>query len=154
MVIFENIVEIDRPIEEVFSCVANFENTPRWNYYVTEVRQISEGPTAEGAQYHQTRRDDQQDYRIVAYQPNAKVAVKTTPGSRPAFARVFTFEKIATGTRIKDVWELETGRNPLIERVGAGRVKTAVADNLEKLKQLLESGETRLQDGRISRLDS
>ena len=48
MIRFENTVEIDRPIEEVFRFVANFENVPRWNYYVVDVRQLSEGPPAEG----------------------------------------------------------------------------------------------------------
>ena len=42
---FENTVDIDSPIESVFSFVANFENIPRWNYYVMDVRQLTEGPT-------------------------------------------------------------------------------------------------------------
>ena len=152
MIRFENTVEIARPVEEVFRFVANFENVPRWNYYVVDVRQLSEGPPAEGSIYHQTRRDDEQEYKITAHEPNHMIAVKTTPGSEPGFKRVCTFEEIATGTRMKDIWELETGHNALIERLGAGRVKTAVADNLGKLKQLLESGEVRLQDGRMSKL--
>ena len=43
MIRFENTVEIDHPIESVFSFVANLENVPRWNYYVVDVRQLSEG---------------------------------------------------------------------------------------------------------------
>ena len=152
MIKFENTVEIDRPVEEVFRFVADFENIPRWNYYVVDVRQLSEGPPAEGTRYHQTRRDDEQEYQITAHEPNHMVAVKTTPGSEPAFRRVCTFEETATGTRMQDMWELETGHNAVIERLGAGRVKAAVADNLGKLKQLLETSETRLQDNRIIRV--
>ena len=81
MIRFENIVEIDRPIESVFSFVANFENIPRWNYYVMDIRQLTKGPRAEGFLFHQTRRDDKQDYQIIAYQPNHKIAVMTTLGS-------------------------------------------------------------------------
>ena len=152
MIKFENTVEINQPIEEVFRFVADFENVPRWNYYVKHVRQLSKGVTGEGTLYHQTRRDDEQDYQIIIYQPNHKIAIKTTQDSKPAFERVFTFEEFTNGTRIKDEWELETGHNPLIERLGAGQVRAAVADNLGKLKELLEHGETRLQDGRVSKL--
>ncbi len=152
MIQFEITIEINRPVTEVFEYVANFENIPQWNYYVLRVHQISAGTSAAGALYHQTRRDDEQRYQVTAHQPNQKIAIKTTPGSSPAFERVFTFEKTTTGTRIKDVWKLETGHNALLERLGAGKVKSAVADNLGKLKELLETGQTRLQDGRVSRL--
>ncbi len=151
MIRFENTVEIDRPIEEVFPFIANFENIPRWNYYVLDVKQISGGFPGVGTIYHQVRKDDAQDFEIVDLQPYHKVAVRTT-GSTPAFERVFTFEETPTGTRLIDVWELDTGLNQLVEQLGAGRIKAAVADNLGKLKQLLESGETRLQDGRMSNL--
>lgn len=64
----------------------------------------------------------------------------------------FTFENIGGATRLTDEWELETGRNPLLERLGTMKIKSAVAGNLAKLKQLLETGETRLQDGRTMRI--
>ena len=50
-----------------------------------------------------------------------------------------------------DEWELDLGRGPLVELLGTGRVKSAVAENLGKLKELLETGETQLQDGRVTR---
>jgi uncharacterized membrane protein len=152
MIRFDNTVEINHPIEEVFGFIANFENIPRWNYYVLNVRQIVGGHPGIGTVYHQVRQGDEQDYQIVDFQPYHKVAIKTLPGSMPSFERVFTFEETDAGSRIMDVWELETGHNQLVERLGAGRIKAAVADNLGKLKQLLERGETRLQDGRISKL--
>jgi uncharacterized protein YndB with AHSA1/START domain len=152
MIRFENTVEINRPIEEVFPFIADFENLPRWNYYVLNVRQISDGLPGAGTIYHQVRKDDTQDFEIVDFQPYHKIAVRTTAGSTPAFERVFTFEATPAGTRLIDGWELETGLNQLVERLGAGKIKAAVAENLGKLKQLLERGETRLQDGRISHL--
>ena len=51
MIDFENTIVIQRPVEEVFAFVANFENVPKWNYYVMSVRQRSEGAIGEGTIY-------------------------------------------------------------------------------------------------------
>jgi hypothetical protein len=64
----------------------------------------------------------------------------------------FSFESEGDRTRITDEWKLDTGRPALLERLGAGQVKSAVLENLEKLKVLLETGQVRLQDGRRARL--
>ena len=61
----------------------------------------------------------------------------------------FELEPVEGGTRLHDRWELETGLPGLVEQITRGQVQTAVAQNLEKLKELLETGRTRLQDGRI-----
>jgi uncharacterized membrane protein len=152
MIRFENTIDIHCPIEKVFRFVADFENIPKWNYYVTQVRQATSGDADVGTIYHQVRKEDAQDFQIAAYQPYRMVAVRTIEGSAPAFARTFTFEEVNNNTRIVDIWELETGHNRLVEALGKGRISAAVADNLGKLKQLLETGETQLQDGRVSRL--
>jgi len=148
MIDFENTIVIQRPVEEVFAFVADFENVPKWNYYVMSVRQRSEGAIGEGTIYHQIRKGDEQDFQVTEYQPNQTIAVKTTPGSQPRFERRFVFKPVEGGTRIIDTWRLDLGRNPLIQWLGAPKVKSAVAANLEKLKELLETGRTQLQDGR------
>jgi uncharacterized membrane protein len=145
---FENTIMIECPLEEVFAFVADFENVPKWNYYVMSVRKLSGGPTADGTIYHQVRQSDQQDFRVTDYRPNEAIAVETTPGSQPQFERRFVFEAMDGGTQIVDSWKLDLGRHPLIQRLGAPRVKAAVAANLGKLKELLETGQTHLQDGR------
>ena len=58
MLEFENIVYIDRPIGEVFAFLSDFENIPKWNYYVLDVRQRSESPIGVGTTYHQVRKTD------------------------------------------------------------------------------------------------
>jgi hypothetical protein len=62
----------------------------------------------------------------------------------------FEFEPTPDGTRITDQWQLQSGHNPLVELLGERRIRAAVAENLGKLKQLLETGTTTLQDGRAS----
>jgi hypothetical protein len=51
-------------------------------------------------------------------------------------------------THIVDKWQLDTGTVSLLEGLATRRVKGAVLENLTKLKELLETGQTTLQDGR------
>lgn len=154
MMEFKNTILIQRPVEAVFAFVSDFEHVPMWNYFVTHVRQVSEGAHGEGTVYHQIRKTDKQDYTVTEYMPNQVVAVATTPGSQPEFRRRLVFEPTGSGTRISDQWRLDLGQNRLVERLATGRVKAAVAENLGKLKDLLETGQTRLQDGRTVTFES
>src|SRR5215211_8263052 len=133
MLEFENTVYIDRPIGEVFAFLSDFENIPKWNYYVLEVRQRSESPIGVGTTYHQVRMTDEQDFRITEFEPNHMVAVKTLFQSSPSFERRFTLYEEGDTTQIRDQWKLDTGRAALLERLARGRVKSAVSENLSKL---------------------
>ena len=148
MLEFENTIAIERPIDEVFAFLSDFENIPKWNYYVLEVRQLSESPIGIGTTYHQLRKTDQQDFHIIEFEPNHTLAVKTLPQSSPSFERRFTLYEEGDTTRIRDQWKLDTGRPALLERLARGRVKSAVSENLTKLKELLQEGRVVLQDGR------
>jgi carbon monoxide dehydrogenase subunit G len=148
MIEFTNQIVVERPVDEVFAFVSDFRNVPKWNYYVLQVTKTSSGPVGAGTTYHQVRKTDEQDFRIVTYRPDRQVTIQTIPPSKPAFEMRFAFEPEGSGTRITDEWKLDTGRLALLERLGAGRIKSAVLENLGKLKQLLETGEVRLQDGR------
>ena len=141
MLEFENTIHIDRPVDEVFAFLSDFENIPKWNYYVLEVRQLSESPIGVGTTYHQVRKSDEQDFQIIEFEPNHSVAVKTLPHSSPSFERKFTLYAEGDTTHIRDEWKLDTGRPAILER-------SAVAENLAKLKELLEQDRVVLQDGR------
>ncbi|HEY8202444.1 MAG TPA: SRPBCC family protein [Actinomycetota bacterium] len=52
---FENTVTIERPAEDVFAFLADFENVPTWNYAVAETTKTSPGPVGVGTIYRQTR---------------------------------------------------------------------------------------------------
>jgi hypothetical protein len=101
-----------------------------------------------GTIYHQVCKTDEQDFRIIEFEPNRTVGVKTLPQSSPSFERRFILYEEGDTTLIRDQWKLDTGRPALLERLARGRVKSAVAENLTKLKELLEEGRVVLQDGR------
>jgi len=145
---FENTIRTERPVDEVFAFVSDFENIPKWNYYVLEVRQLSENPIGVGTTYHRIRKTDEQDFRIIEFEPNHTVAVKTLPHSSPDLEMSFTLYEEGGTTRIRDEWKLDTGSPTILERLVRRRVKSAVAENLAKLKELLEEGRVVLQDAR------
>jgi uncharacterized membrane protein len=145
---FKNTIHIDRPVGEVFAFLSDFQNIPKWNYYVLEVRQLSDNPIGVGTTYHQVRKSDEQDFRIIEFEANNTVAVKTLPQSSPSFERMFTLYEEGDTTRLGDEWKLDTGSPTILERLARRRVKSAVAENLTKLKELLEEGRVVLQDGR------
>src|SRR5829696_7615937 len=148
MLEFENTIRIGRRIDKVFAFLSDFENIPKWNYYVLDVRQLSESPRGIGTTYHQVRKTDEQDFRIIEFEPDHTVTVKTLPQSSPSFERRFTLYEEGDTTQIRDEWKLDTGRPAVLERLARGRVKSAVAENLAKLKELLEEGRVILHDGR------
>jgi hypothetical protein len=74
--------------------------------------------------------------------------VKTLPHSSPSFERKFTLYEEGDTTRLRDEWKLDTGRPAVLERLARGKVKSAVAENLAKLKELLEEDRVVLQDSR------
>ena len=148
MVEFENTILINRPTAEVFAFLSNFENIPKWNYFVLEVRKLSDGPVQVGTMYHQVRKTDEQDFRIIELEPDHKVTLKTSPQSFPDLEMKFTLDGGGNKTYIRDEWKLDTRLPVLLERIGSGKIKSAVAENLSKLKELLEEGRVVLQDGR------
>ncbi len=152
MLEFENTIRIDRPIAEVFAFLSDLENIPKWNYYVLEVTKLSNGPIGIGTIYHQVRKTDEQDLRITELDQSHKVVVKTLPQSSPRLEMSFTLYEEGNTTRIRDEWRLDSGWPAPLEWLGAGRIKSAVAENLKKLKELLEKGQVILQDGRLAML--
>ncbi|MHA2066112.1 MAG: SRPBCC family protein [Candidatus Thorarchaeota archaeon] len=152
MIEFENEIEIEQPINTVFEFLADLENLPKWNYFVTQVRKTASGPPRVGATYHQVRKSDSQELKIIEFEEHRVLTVETIPPSKPALWRRMTFENIGGKTRIRDSWKLDTGHPGILQTFGKVRVKSAVMENLTKLKELLETGQITLQDGRTETL--
>ncbi|MCW3124984.1 MAG: hypothetical protein JWO03_642 [Bacteroidetes bacterium] len=145
---FSNEVVIARPVAEVYAFLADFENMPKWNYYLRSVKRISAGPLAVGTAFHQVRKSDEQDYKITELDSNS-IAVETLPPYRKLQMR-FEFHQERASTRVVDTWLIRVPffLSPFIKH----NVRNGVAANLEKLKVLLENGQVVLQDGRMEKL--
>ncbi len=142
-------VSIQRPVNEVFEFLSNFENMPKWNYYVMNVSKTTEGPISRGTTFHQVRKSDAQDYKVIEFEYPNLVTIETLPPGRHLIMR-FKLSKTKNGTRVEDEWQLEVPW--LLSVFGKSQVKSAIKANLEKLKNLLETGKVVLQDGRLVQL--
>ncbi|HVC81182.1 MAG TPA: SRPBCC family protein [Chloroflexota bacterium] len=148
MLAFENTIHVGRPVAEVFAFLADLENLPKWNYYVLDVRKRSNGPVGVGTTYHQVRKTDEQELCITELERNHTIVVRTMPPTSLSLTMHFALTEEGGTTCIRDAWTLDTGRPALLERLGAHGIQSAVAENLTKLKELLETGRVVLQDGR------
>ena len=150
MIELSNSIEIQKPLEEVFSFLLNLENLSKWNYFVLSVKKLSKGPVTKGTIFHQTRKTDEQTLEIIGLEYNTRIEVSTVSSGYPQLHMRFDLSQTKDGTQIMDNWRLDSGRPAFLENIAASTVKAAVHQNLTKLKTLLEMGSVTLQDGRIS----
>jgi len=144
-----NEIIINRPIETVFTFLLDFENLSKWNYYVVKVTKTTPGPVGKGTVFHQVRKTDAQEFKIVELVFPTSVAIETLPPERHLVMR---FNLIAQGdhTKIEDRWQLKLPG--IVAWFVKKKIQSAVMENLQKLKILLETGSVTLQDGRTEQL--
>ncbi|MFE4210874.1 SRPBCC family protein, partial [Streptomyces goshikiensis] len=72
---FESIVEIDRPVEQVFAYLADGRHDPEFSPRVQEITKTPDGPTAVGTIFRSTVKDagmkSGREFRIVGYDLDA-----------------------------------------------------------------------------------
>ena len=140
---FKQSVVINQPVERVFAFVSDLENDPPWSG-AAEMRRTSPGPVGVGTTFQQRDRllgrRLELTLRVVGYEPNRKVTLKTT-SERLSFAGTRMVEPVGQGgSRVTfvgggqagGVWRLA---EPLLAAVGGLRLRT----QLGRLKRLLES---------------
>ena len=135
-------VVINRPIEEVFAYVTNLENDTQWQSSVLESGLVGEGPLGVGTKTREVRkfmgRRLESVAEVTAYEPNAKIAFKSTSGP-VQYEASYTFEPVDAGTKVTIVGEADTGgffklAEGLVVRQFEKEMQTALA----ALKDILE----------------
>jgi uncharacterized protein YndB with AHSA1/START domain len=134
---------IERPIEEVFAFVADQTNTPTWQAGLVEVRRTSDGPVGVGTTHAFVRvfmgRRMEADNEYVAYEPNERVAFKTTSGPVRLEAS-YLFEARPAGTLLTSRIEMDaSGLLRIAEPLIAAGLKRDMKAAFRALKDLLES---------------
>jgi uncharacterized protein YndB with AHSA1/START domain len=150
-------VEINRPVEEVFSYTSNPENFPQWAATVREVRQDAPGEGGGGRGPHNREgerftamqqalgRRFEAPFEVIAYETNRRYAHRSREGHPVPLTMDFTYEPVSSeGTRFTPRIEAEPGGffglvGPVLERVIRRQMRT----NLETLKDLLEDSPRR-----------
>jgi len=153
MLKIKNSILIQVSTEKVFAFLAVPENLPLWNYYLITVNKISTGKPVIGSQYHQVRKKDEQYFEITGFEENKLIEFTSTRPSLIQFKRKMFFSSTNNGCTIDDVFELKSIVPSFLLRLLTKNIQKAVNENLGKLKQLLQTGTTTLQDGRIVNLN-
>ena len=142
MITFETSVRIRRPIEQVFSYVADPLNFPRWNSAVKDVRKTAAAENGVASTYSMERvlptGRAVNELEVVASQRPREFAIRTTAGPTPFLYRYrFSGERGETVVRLDAEVELQ-GTAALLPPIARRLVKNGVDDNLATLKQILE----------------
>ena len=139
---FQNTVTIQRPADEVFAFLADFENIPKWNYAIEDTHKASAGPVRVGTRYRQTRSvpgRSIEGFEVTVFEPARRLAIDGQIG--PFHATIsYEIEAVASATRLVNNVELDPSHALL--RVAAPlatlKIKAAVAQNLSELRLVLE----------------
>jgi carbon monoxide dehydrogenase subunit G len=143
MATFQNTLTIQRPVDDVFAFLADFENIPTWNYAIVQTKKTSPGPVGVGTTYRQLRSipdRSEEGFEVTVFEPTTRLEVHGDIG--PFTATVsYLLAPVDDGTRLVNVVDLEPGSGVvrLLAPLAASRVKAAVAANLDTLKQRLEA---------------
>jgi Polyketide cyclase / dehydrase and lipid transport len=144
MATFQNTVTIRRPVQDVFGFLADFENLPTWNHAILQTKKTSPGPIGVGTTYRQIRSlpsRSEEAFEVTVFEPTNRLEVHGEVG--PFTATIgYLLLPLGDGTCLTNTVDLQpaSAAPRLFAPLAALRVKTAVAANLDALKQLLETG--------------
>jgi carbon monoxide dehydrogenase subunit G len=138
---FDNTVTIRRSPREVFNYLAAFENVPEWNPAILKTHKTSDGPVGVGATYRQTRSapsTSEEGFQVTEFDPHRRIAIHGDLGSFKGTLS-YDLEALDDGTLLTNTADLEAqGVLRLASPIVGSKVRDAVAENLQRLKQILE----------------
>jgi uncharacterized protein YndB with AHSA1/START domain len=140
---FTNTITINLPPAAVFAYLADLENLPGWNYAISQTRKTSDGPVGVGSRYRQTRTlptRSEEMFEVTEFEPDSRLSIRGGLGPFHGEAS-YLLAPTDDGTILTNTMDLHpSGALRLIAPLAASRIKSAVANNLEALKRVLETG--------------
>ena len=139
-------VMINKPVEEVWNFLTDFQNTPKWDIGVIETKQTSPGVAGLGTTFQNIGpflgRNSVREYKVTELEPNHKVTVKlTTPTNIIKQAEVsYIFDPVNNGTKLTTNGVIEfSGFFKIIQPILLQRAMRDSQGDLGNLKHLLEA---------------
>ena len=140
---FTQSVTIDRTPEDVFAYLADLENLPQWNYAIQRTHKVTPGPVSVGTRYQQIRTVpslQEESLEVVEFDAGRRLAVRGTLNHLPARLD-YDVTTARDVTVVTNTVELAVrGPLALVSPLATRQIKSAVAQNLSVLKQILEGG--------------
>lgn len=138
---FTNTITIERQPAAVFAYLADFENLPRWNYAIRETRKVTTGPVNVGARYRQSRTvpaRSEETFEVTEFEPDRRLTIRGSFGPFPAEI-TYIIHPEGNATALTNTFDLQRPRPlSLMAPIVSRRIQSAVAVNLDVLKQTLE----------------
>jgi uncharacterized protein YndB with AHSA1/START domain len=130
------------PRHTVFSLLERPEAIPAWNPAIESAKPVGDGAVGKGSRFLLRRSDPRpaiEEVEVTEHDPDRRITLHGDFGHF-AGALDYQLEETPEGTRIHHVAHLEPkGPIRLIAPLAAPRVRAAVAENLDRLRQVLES---------------
>lgn len=142
MITFTNTVEIRRPVQDVYSYLADLGNVPEWNSAITAATKITPGVPRVGTRYR-LRRDvpdaGTDHLEVAALEPTHRLALRGTLNNYHVRLE-YRLSESPAGTSLRNQVELEPqGIARLLPTVAAKRIRQAVSASLDELAGRLEA---------------
>jgi len=141
---FEIVVNIDRPVQDVFAALVDFDRVPDWNSGVTEVKRANDDPLGVGSAVIYIGkflgRSFESPSECTEYIPDQKFSAKSTSG--PFHLEIEnTLEPVEGGTKMTSTFRGESrGFFKLAEPVVVRLAKNHFETSTQNFKALLEAG--------------
>ena len=140
----EFMIDIARPVRDVFGVVGNLENDPKWQKAVIEATKVSPGPIAEGTRFRNVvrlmGRASVVDIEFLDYARERRYVLDCATGPFE-FTTEVSFEPIGRGTRMVT---LVAGQPKGLAKLAAITLSShrrhEIEADLKNLKRMMEAG--------------
>jgi uncharacterized membrane protein len=136
-------VLVERPADEVFAYITNFENNPKWQSGMQECTFTTEPPLRVGSRYKQVAKFMGQRiesaFEVLEYEPNRMIRFHSTSGTFPI--RIMrSVEPVGTATKVTAIIEGEPdGLLKWLTPITRPMMENNIKQDYQRLKQLLET---------------
>ena len=109
----EESIEINRPLEYIFTYVSDVGNFPEWMAHTLEVRKDAAGPPQQGDRFTVAIKSVghrfETPYERTTFEPTRRYTDRAVGGPVPNQQWDYTFQEVAGGTRLRRAVEAEGG---------------------------------------------
>ena len=142
MIQHEVTLHLNRPVEQVFAFLMDYQNLRTWQSDLIENEKLTEGPWRVGTRFREIRRAGPSQSEIhgemTDFEPNKRFSTKTS--TKPEVTVSYSLEGENGGTRLNYKFVMLTsGMMRLLEPLMAGAIKKDTEQDFQKLKHILES---------------
>ena len=141
MIQHEVSILLNRPVDQVFSFLADPAKQPTWQANLIDIEQLTEGPMRVGARIREVRRLGRRpaEYQaeVIAFEPNQRFALRVITGPRITLS--FGFEPEVGGTRLRYQFVMRTrGMMRALEPLIVRSLRKQSNSDFAALKGILE----------------